>query len=242
MSRGRLSIAVLVLVSAQLVGGCELLVVDDIAKTGEGGRSDASDGGRSDASSPSCEFDDEVMCEDRCVNLLTHLENCGECGNVCDIRCVGGVCDDEAQLPCEEEFLVRCDGECVSRFNSDHCGASEASCGEVCHSLDTCTGSCEMSEDWRIYPDPLVGGSITDRDRFVCPESLTEAVASVICRQLGFAFRDIVRGFVDPERLTIGAPVNVTCLGDEAGLESCAIEPADGCSIAGEVELVRCVQ
>lgn len=78
----------------------------------------------------------ESVCEGRCVDLQSDLENCGACGESCpeDTLCLAGAC-----LPCATGQEI-CDGRCVEVLSdANHCGG----CDNVCELDQVCThGVC----------------------------------------------------------------------------------------------------
>ncbi|CAI5481639.1 unnamed protein product [Closterium sp. Yama58-4] len=68
---------------------------------------------------PNCSKN-QTACRSRCVDLMADVNNCGACGNFCEVP-----------LDC-------CGGTCVDlRTNYEHCGACGASCQGICTS-STC--------------------------------------------------------------------------------------------------------
>lgn len=80
-----------------------------------------------------CE-DGEIVCDKRCQNILTDVENCGDCGVICEEleRCVAGAC-----VGCGD--LTTCDDGSCRDLTSDpqNCGV----CGNVCLANVACVDS-----------------------------------------------------------------------------------------------------
>jgi hypothetical protein len=81
----------------------------------------------------SCDDDDTVLCQGRCVNTRQDVENCGACGQRCPPvpngtqECNGGRC----RVRCNSGFSD-CSGACVdTKTDPAHCG----SCGRACSGL-----------------------------------------------------------------------------------------------------------
>ncbi|MDP9470520.1 MAG: hypothetical protein M3Q71_07610 [Chloroflexota bacterium] len=87
----------------------------------------------------SCSDDLTIPFEERCVDLTSDPNNCGECGNACD---EGEICSESTCVAneCEEGEIV-CDGICVATCcDNNNCGA----CGNVCGNGETCfEGVCD---------------------------------------------------------------------------------------------------
>ena len=86
----------------------------------------------------------DACCDGRCVDFSGDENNCGGCGNVCELgkSCVDGAC---VCLPNE----VDCGGKCANLlFDSDNCGA----CGNACDADQGCfLGECrcpDPTQDW----------------------------------------------------------------------------------------------
>jgi hypothetical protein len=79
----------------------------------------------------------QTLCGVGCVNYQTDHDNCGSCGNACDVTrtCVSGRC----QCP---DGYTDCDGQCANlQIDAQHCGACNAPCTGPC-----VNGSCQASE------------------------------------------------------------------------------------------------
>ena len=95
----------------------------------------------------SCE-EDKTECWGSCIDKLTDVKNCGECGNACaeGLSCIDGVC----QIVCEND-LNACGTECAD-FNTSpkHCGNCETACApnQICTdgACTDATLSCENEE------------------------------------------------------------------------------------------------
>ncbi len=82
-------------------------------------------------------------CDDRCVDLETDDNNCGECGNECesDESCVEGNCT----ATCSQG-QISCDGTCVDlETDEGNCGECGNECGNGQSCMDgTCSSPCSQ--------------------------------------------------------------------------------------------------
>lgn len=104
--------------------------------TFEGENSGRKDGGGSSGSE--CEADvcvcadEELACDNRCVNPRTDVEHCGGCNT----RCAEGERCDDSRCACLPGY-TRCGGLCVNLQNDLlHCGA----CNQPCAGGAQCRG------------------------------------------------------------------------------------------------------
>jgi hypothetical protein len=85
-------------------------------------------------------------CGVACVDLLTDLHNCGDCGNACSSangeQCVDATCTTPCQLR-TDGLTSLCGGVCVDLISDQkHCGACGTDCGD---GMDVCSdGKCTM--------------------------------------------------------------------------------------------------
>ena len=95
---------------------------------------------------------DELMCDDRCVPILTDLLNCGGCGVVCDLpnavaECEKGKCAVQACDPCFADCDCNPNNGCetdVTR-DPDNCGGCGLSC-RLPNAVTACDdGKCEIT-------------------------------------------------------------------------------------------------
>jgi hypothetical protein len=180
-----------------------------------------------------CESGQTECAPGACFDLQTDFTSCGACGNVCDpgVQCVEG--------SCECPFSEAC-GVCASPHHQEHCGM----CGSACADNERCFGTCvelppligpacNRDGSWcpvpalQILPDPLLGGGLLLAGTVLCPDTLTEAVATVACRQQGYAAGRLVAGVSTGIRRT-GART-ATCLGTEDNLNYCTFVIATTC-------------
>ena len=86
----------------------------------------------------------EFACDGECVDLMTDMENCGACGEVCEsglvaVACIEGEC---VRTDCPAA-LISCDAECVDPdTDPDNCG----DCGVVCASGECVDGVCTPAD------------------------------------------------------------------------------------------------
>lgn len=84
------------------------------------------------------------MCGDRCVDLTSSVEDCGDCGHSCvaDDGLVGLCVDGNCISECEDSSHTFCDGGCTDVLSdNDNCG----SCENRCRPTDRCVeGKCEI--------------------------------------------------------------------------------------------------
>ena len=87
----------------------------------------------------------EFACDGVCVDLMTDLDNCGECGAVCEsdlvaVDCIEGEC---VRTDCAAAQLS-CDGECIDPSSDpNNCG----DCGVVCESGECADSACVPADD-----------------------------------------------------------------------------------------------
>ena len=133
---------------------------------------------------PPCDPDQDC-CDGECKNTLVDVENCGDCGTICEPP---GVSDDVGE--------ICCDGECCGTFSSErdkrccteggnpicadvmndpnHCGECQNFCGEdqVC-----CDGECA---DWCCFP-ACVEGQLCCDGTGTCKDVLTDEANCGAC-------------------------------------------------------------
>jgi hypothetical protein len=87
-----------------------------------------------------------TSCNGTCVDLLADVDNCGQCDNVCDDKCVDGACQITG---CNDIGRRNCGDACIPEalFQTDplNCG----DCDNVCDADQVCTGG-----DCRTYFPP----------------------------------------------------------------------------------------
>lgn len=98
---------------------------------------------------PSCAAGEE-RCGETCVDVSTHPEHCGGCGQACDAgqRCEEGICGGGDET-CPEGRQA-CGGACVDVETDDaHCGGCHVACdeGEQCVGGD-CVDLCPAGESF----------------------------------------------------------------------------------------------
>ena len=120
-------------------------------------------------------------CDGVC-EFLGDEENCGSCGNVCDVF-RGGFCDGTA-CACPDGFNL-CGTSCGLEFEVDGCGAG---CG-ICTDGETCNGfECVSASNGALRINGEFGVLEVLNDgswRGICDDSFSEGEAVVACRQLG---------------------------------------------------------
>lgn len=89
---------------------------------------------------PECPLPGDKYCTDRCVDVMTSMSHCGDCGNRCptgESRCRNGVCECLGGKK-------HCGVDCVDVNTSiRHCG----DCGQRCEALSLCVaGTCYAGE------------------------------------------------------------------------------------------------
>jgi hypothetical protein len=107
-----------------------------------------------------------TTCDGECVDLMTNLENCGECGNSCvpaavGVNCIQGQC---VRISCPAALPTYC-GELGENDPNyvDNCADTEndpnncGSCGNVCGSGVCVDGVC--AEGATPVPIPTASGS-----------------------------------------------------------------------------------
>ncbi|HEY3493732.1 MAG TPA: hypothetical protein VGK73_03555, partial [Polyangiaceae bacterium] len=122
---------------------------------------------RATCNDSACECDeDESLCFGRCVDTLTNLDHCGDCGVECPPR---ADCDD-GQCRCPGEETI-CGDECVDIQTDDaHCG----SCEEVCVTGALCNdGDCECPEGETECADGCVDTDVSEEHCGECGTTCT---------------------------------------------------------------------
>lgn len=96
----------------------------------------------------------ETACNGTCVDLMTDMNNCGACGEICEsglveVACVAGECvriSCPAALPtsCSEDITIPIEERCVDLTSDpNNCGG----CGNVCDSGECAEGVCVPVSD-----------------------------------------------------------------------------------------------
>jgi hypothetical protein len=109
-----------------------------------------------------------VECNGECVDTQTDLDNCGECGNVCEFDHADAICDAGSCLMANcHEGWDDCNGDPADGCETDLLNDREncASCGHVCEEGLVCIGGeCVVcpDDDNDGFPDAACGGTDCD--------------------------------------------------------------------------------
>ena len=111
----------------------------------------------------SCANENEMMCDDNCVDIKSNDKYCGSCDNSCDKdeHCDDGTCQ-KAPLACDEsKGELKCGDACINvTANNEHCGA----CNHKCEADEICTDkTCQKKAQ-----DPQVPECKTEEGETLC--------------------------------------------------------------------------
>ncbi len=160
----------------------------------------------------------QSKCDGVCVNLLTDIDNCGQCGSVCSEVCSNGVCKGGSGTttdtgPSCNDFQIECSGLCVDPENDpQNCGGCGIDCGPG--------GYCDIG-DCAFPPEPCV----------TCAEAITEklGVPNVCAGTSASLYMNVVScvcdgacGFACSDNVCNGANITPEC-------QQCINDMVKGC-------------
>jgi hypothetical protein len=124
---------------------------DDAGADDDDGGPDPGDGGLGDAGGPACEPPSADRCGGACTDLASDPDNCGECGEACEVAngtavCTDGECGIESCTAgfddCDSDPANGCEAELA--VDALHCGSCGTECAWGC-SDGACTDPVAIS-------------------------------------------------------------------------------------------------